>query len=219
MERSFRPRVGPLELHAWLSPLAAESTSSVTSESTTSSASPIAAKASVSASSSVTAKASSATSPVTTSITAVASSSSPIASSITAISTSAAKLVSSAPHVAITTVSAPATAAAISATATTTTSSPATTAAEDTLWNGRRRRHAPAKLSQTLRAINQRLLVAVPLERAEQATERRVELVGIHLLVRLDAVGQDLADVLRDLGGLAHVYGCAFEVARGVGKR
>ena len=62
------------------------------------------------------------------------------------------------------------------------------------------------------------MLVAEPLVRAEQATERCVELVRVDLLVCLNAVGQDLSDGLGDLCGLRHVYGRTLEIAGGIGK-
>ena len=74
--------------------------------------------------------------------------------------------------------------------------------------------HAPAELSETIGALEQTVLVAVPLEATEEAAERSVELVRVDLLVCLGGVLEDLANVLGNLGGLAHIdsgslkFGC-----------
>lgn len=49
------------------------------------------------------------------------------------------------------------------------------------------------------------MLVAVPLEATEEAAERSVELVRVDLLVCLGDVLEDLANVLGNLGRLAHI--------------
>ena len=56
------------------------------------------------------------------------------------------------------------------------------------------------------------MLIAVPLERAEDTTESRVELVRVDLLVCLYAGSEDLANVLGHLSGLRHVDRCTLQI-------
>jgi hypothetical protein len=62
------------------------------------------------------------------------------------------------------------------------------------------------------------VFIAEPLVRSKQAAERRVKLVGIHLFMRLDAVCQNLANVLGHFSRLAHVDARALDLARRVGE-
>ena len=57
------------------------------------------------------------------------------------------------------------------------------------------------------------MLISVPLERPKETAECSVELIGVDLLVRLDAVRKNLSNILRYFGSLAHVHGCAFQFA------
>jgi hypothetical protein len=63
------------------------------------------------------------------------------------------------------------------------------------------------------------LLVAVPLVATEETAECSVELVRVDLLVRLGGVLEDLANLFRNLGGLAHVDFGSLEVSSCVDKR
>lgn len=108
-----------------------------------------------------------------------------------------------------------ATVAAVATTVATTTAAKAAAAAATTAASAaaheqagrrlRRRGHTPAELSEPVGTLKQTLLVAIPLEAAEQTAESSVELVRVDLLVSLSNVLEDRADVLGNLGGLAHV--------------
>lgn len=82
-------------------------------------------------------------------------------------------------------------------------------------WLGRSR-HTPTELSETVGALEETLLVAVPLEAAEKTTEGGVELIGVDLLVGLGDILENLADVLGDLSGFGHVDFGGLEVSGGV---
>jgi hypothetical protein len=62
------------------------------------------------------------------------------------------------------------------------------------------------------------VLVAVPLEAAEEAAERSVELVRVDLLMCLGGVLEDLANVLGNLGGLAHIDSGSLKLGCGVAE-
>jgi hypothetical protein len=82
-----------------------------------------------------------------------------------------------------------------------------------------RSRHTPAELSKPVRTLEQTLLIAVPLEATKQTTERSIKLVGVDLLVCLSNVLEDLANVLGNLGGLAHIEFGSFKLACGILER
>ena len=63
------------------------------------------------------------------------------------------------------------------------------------------------------------MLVAVPLEATEQTTERSVKLIGVDLLVRLSDILEDLADVLGNLCGLAHIDFGSLKLGCGIVER
>jgi hypothetical protein len=95
---------------------------------------------------------------------------------------------------------------AAAAVATTTAAATASTSAHEQRSRGLGRSgHTPAELGKTVGALEQTVLVAVPLEAAEEAAEGSVKLVGVDLLVCLGDFLEDLANVLRNLGGLTHI--------------
>ena len=78
--------------------------------------------------------------------------------------------------------------------------------------------HTPAELSKTVGALEQTVLVAVPLEATEEATERSVELVRVDLLVCLGDVLENLANVLGNLGRLAHINDSSLKLGCGIAE-
>jgi hypothetical protein len=80
-------------------------------------------------------------------------------------------------------------------------------------------RHTPAEFSQAVRTLEKTSLISKPLVASEKTTECSVKLVGIDLLVCIDNISQDFANLLRHFSGLAHIYGCGFKVGSGISER
>ena len=196
------------------SPVAAEASATAavaTTEAAAVTAAPVVGEATIAAAEATTATASIATAEATTTTASIATAEAAAAATTTAESARAATITATEASTVTTAVATVAAATAAAATA-------PTSAHEQRSWGLGRSGHTPAELSETVSALEQAVLVAVPLEATEEAAERSVELVRVDLLVCLGGVLEDLANVLGNLGGLAHIDSGSLKLGCGIAE-
>lgn len=193
------------------SPVAAEASATAAVTTTEAAAAPVVGEATIAAAEATTATASIAAAEATTTTASIATAEAAAAATTTAESARAATITATEASTVTTAVATVAAATAAAATA-------SASAHEQRSRGLGRSGHTPAELSETVGTLEQAVLVAVPLEATEEAAERSVELVRVDLLVCLGGVLEDLANVLGNLGGLAHIDSGSLKLGCGIAE-